>query len=242
MPLGHEGQERQGPGAPEAAHCGRGAGPASVSLPEALTRACPWPRLCAAAFLTQTVCLDDTTVKFEIWDTAGQERYHSLAPMYYRGAQAAIVVYDITNTVRCGGTLPALLLGLQWRGLLPAGNGCPAPGEAPATPDPSPVPPGHFLAGQELGEGAAAAGQPQHRHSAGGEQGRPGQQAGRGVPGGPGPMARLPGLWVAGRPWPYAASMGPSLSLDGHMPHAPWHGITHCLSGTREGTEPCSAL
>lgn len=55
--------------------------------------------LLSAAFLTQTVCLDDTTVKFEIWDTAGQERYHSLAPMYYRGAQAAIVVYDITNEV-----------------------------------------------------------------------------------------------------------------------------------------------
>lgn len=50
-----------------------------------------------AAFLTQTICLDDTVVKFEIWDTAGQERYHSLAPMYYRGAQAAIVMYDITN-------------------------------------------------------------------------------------------------------------------------------------------------
>lgn len=56
----------------------------------------------SAAFLTQTVCLDDTTVKFEIWDTAGQERYHSLAPMYYRGAQAAIVVYDITNEVSTG--------------------------------------------------------------------------------------------------------------------------------------------
>jgi len=54
-----------------------------------------------AAFLTQTVALNDTTVKFEIWDTAGQERYHSLAPMYYRGAAAAIVVYDITNRVRC---------------------------------------------------------------------------------------------------------------------------------------------
>ena len=27
-----------------------------------------------AAFLTQTVCLDNNTVKFEIWDTAGQER------------------------------------------------------------------------------------------------------------------------------------------------------------------------
>jgi len=51
-----------------------------------------------AAFLTQTVCLNDTTVKFEIWDTAGQERYHSLAPMYYRGAQAAIVVFDITSS------------------------------------------------------------------------------------------------------------------------------------------------
>jgi Ras-related protein Rab-5C len=50
-----------------------------------------------AAFLTQTVQLDDATVKFEIWDTAGQERYRSLAPMYYRGAAAAVVVYDITN-------------------------------------------------------------------------------------------------------------------------------------------------
>lgn len=50
-----------------------------------------------AAFLTQVVELDDSMVKFEIWDTAGQERYRSLAPMYYRGAAAAIIVYDITN-------------------------------------------------------------------------------------------------------------------------------------------------
>lgn len=71
-----------------------------------------------AAFLTQTVVLEDSTVKFEIWDTAGQvclhcflcfvkdlylfllnlqERYHSLAPMYYRGAAAAVVVYDVSN-------------------------------------------------------------------------------------------------------------------------------------------------
>ncbi|KAF8578613.1 GTP-binding protein RAB5 [Ramaria rubella] len=51
-----------------------------------------------AAFLTQTVQLDDaTTVKFEIWDTAGQERYKSLAPMYYRNANCAVVVYDITQ-------------------------------------------------------------------------------------------------------------------------------------------------
>ena len=50
-----------------------------------------------AAFLTQTVCAEDRTIKFEIWDTAGQERYHSLAPMYYRGAAAAIIVYDIQS-------------------------------------------------------------------------------------------------------------------------------------------------
>ncbi|GME87976.1 hypothetical protein B5S28_g769 [[Candida] boidinii] len=51
-----------------------------------------------AAFLTQTIALDNNvTVKFEIWDTAGQERYKSLAPMYYRNANCALVVYDITQ-------------------------------------------------------------------------------------------------------------------------------------------------
>lgn len=50
-----------------------------------------------ASFLSQTIALQDsTTVKFEIWDTAGQERYASLAPLYYRGASAAVIVYDIT--------------------------------------------------------------------------------------------------------------------------------------------------
>jgi len=51
-----------------------------------------------AAFLTKGVVLNSSEgVKFEIWDTAGQERYHSLAPMYYRGAQAALVVFDMTS-------------------------------------------------------------------------------------------------------------------------------------------------
>ncbi|KAI7834376.1 ras family-domain-containing protein [Kickxella alabastrina] len=45
-----------------------------------------------AAFLTQKVRLDDSVLKLDIWDTAGQERFHSLAPMYYRNAQAAVVL------------------------------------------------------------------------------------------------------------------------------------------------------
>lgn len=50
-----------------------------------------------AAFLTQKCTIDSKVIKYEIWDTAGQERFASLAPMYYRGAQAALVVYDITK-------------------------------------------------------------------------------------------------------------------------------------------------
>ncbi|CCC68847.1 hypothetical protein NCAS_0B07630 [Naumovozyma castellii] len=56
-----------------------------------------------AAFLSQTIKIkaeeqeEDVVIKFEIWDTAGQERYKSLAPMYYRNANAALVVYDLTQ-------------------------------------------------------------------------------------------------------------------------------------------------
>ena len=49
-----------------------------------------------AAFLTKTLNIDSDIIKFEIWDTAGQERYHSLTPMYYRGSNAALIVFDIT--------------------------------------------------------------------------------------------------------------------------------------------------
>mmetsp|Transcript_24684 Transcript_24684/g.81850 ORF Transcript_24684/g.81850 Transcript_24684/m.81850 type:complete len:98 (-) Transcript_24684:704-997(-) len=35
-----------------------------------------------------------TQVALQLWDTAGQERFRSMAPMYYRGATAAIIVFD----------------------------------------------------------------------------------------------------------------------------------------------------
>jgi len=48
-----------------------------------------------AFFLAKKVALADGAVlKMQLWDTAGQERFHAMAPMYYRGAAAAIVAYD----------------------------------------------------------------------------------------------------------------------------------------------------
>ena len=40
---------------------------------------------------------NDEPVFLEVWDTVGQERYKSLTRQYFRGADCAIIVYDITN-------------------------------------------------------------------------------------------------------------------------------------------------
>ena len=37
------------------------------------------------------------SVTLQIWDTAGQERYQSLGRAFYRGAEACVLVFDITN-------------------------------------------------------------------------------------------------------------------------------------------------
>jgi len=49
-----------------------------------------------ADFLTKEVMIDDKLVTLQIWDTAGQERFQSLGVAFYRGADACILVYDIT--------------------------------------------------------------------------------------------------------------------------------------------------
>ena len=43
------------------------------------------------------IMVDDKLVTLQIWDTAGQERFQSLGVAFYRGADACILVYDITN-------------------------------------------------------------------------------------------------------------------------------------------------
>ena len=51
-----------------------------------------------AACLEKIVNVNDKSMKLMIWDTAGQERYRALNPVYYRGAEGALVVYDLTDT------------------------------------------------------------------------------------------------------------------------------------------------
>ena len=50
-----------------------------------------------ASFLTKVVQTRNGAVTLNVWDTAGQERYRSLIPTYARGANAAIICYDITS-------------------------------------------------------------------------------------------------------------------------------------------------
>ncbi|XP_077298995.1 RAS oncogene family member RabX1 [Arctopsyche grandis] len=50
-----------------------------------------------ASFFTCKINIGDSRVTLQVWDTAGQERFRSMAPMYYRNASAALLVFDITN-------------------------------------------------------------------------------------------------------------------------------------------------
>ncbi|RQM20896.1 hypothetical protein B5M09_004077 [Aphanomyces astaci] len=50
-----------------------------------------------ASFLQKRIMLDKHKMTLQIWDTAGQERFRSMAPMYYRNAKAAILVFDVTK-------------------------------------------------------------------------------------------------------------------------------------------------
>ena len=51
----------------------------------------------AAFFNKEVIAENGEKVVLEIWDTAGQERYDSLLPMYYRGANIILFVFDLSN-------------------------------------------------------------------------------------------------------------------------------------------------
>lgn len=52
-------------------------------------------------FKVKTVTLSQNDQKFkvkvQVWDTAGQERFRTITNAYYRGAEAVVLVYDVTD-------------------------------------------------------------------------------------------------------------------------------------------------
>ena len=50
-----------------------------------------------ASFLEKKLVVGSTSINLSVWDTAGQERFHALGPIYYRDADGALLVYDITD-------------------------------------------------------------------------------------------------------------------------------------------------
>ena len=50
-----------------------------------------------ASFLNKKINIRGARCNLSIWDTAGQERFHALGPIYYRDANGAILIYDITD-------------------------------------------------------------------------------------------------------------------------------------------------
>ena len=48
-------------------------------------------------FLMKSLIINGKTVKLQLWDTAGQEKYKSMVSSYYRGANVALIIFDLTN-------------------------------------------------------------------------------------------------------------------------------------------------
>jgi Ras-related protein Rab-14 len=55
------------------------------------------PHTIGVEFGTRIVEVAGQKIKLQIWDTAGQERFRAVTRSYYRGAAAALMVYDITR-------------------------------------------------------------------------------------------------------------------------------------------------
>lgn len=47
--------------------------------------------------VTKKIIHNNKNIKMYIWDTAGQERFKSITTSYYKGANAGIIMFDLTN-------------------------------------------------------------------------------------------------------------------------------------------------
>lgn len=58
----------------------------------------PYQNTIGAAFGAKKEVIDNKSLVLGIWDTAGSERYEAMSRIYYRGARAAIICYDLTDS------------------------------------------------------------------------------------------------------------------------------------------------
>ena len=50
-----------------------------------------------ASFLKYQLTTERGSCELNLWDTSGDERFRSVMPVYFRGANVAIIVYDVTR-------------------------------------------------------------------------------------------------------------------------------------------------
>ena len=48
-------------------------------------------------FFNTTKVINGTEIKVKIWDTAGQEKFRAVNRIYYKDANIAFIVYDVTD-------------------------------------------------------------------------------------------------------------------------------------------------
>jgi small GTP-binding protein len=48
-------------------------------------------------FFMKSINIGEKTIKLQLWDTAGTEKFRSITTGYYRGADAAFVVFDLSS-------------------------------------------------------------------------------------------------------------------------------------------------
>ncbi|XP_070387324.1 ras-related protein Rab-24-like isoform X3 [Dermacentor albipictus] len=57
----------------------------------------PYQNTIGAAYGAKQIAVRNRRITLGIWDTAGSERYEAMSRIYYRGAGAAIVCFDLTD-------------------------------------------------------------------------------------------------------------------------------------------------